>query len=244
MGNCKLSELTKLVGMHALFECKRDGDTRVYLHRCSKAESAKTDNGKRDILAVSSNKHQKGFYLDRIDDVKADAHGNIIMTVGEGVFLGQMVDEESVAFDYLQYAGVIPDQMKLGQPKRFNINALHALVSAKMLDLYGDNEDIAAVHMLLDGKMKFAKMEHALEEKTRYELLLDQVVSNTVKCQSMFPIATKMIVKLVKNGKHEKALCLIRNTLFEADSLHLKHCKGDLAKMDAVLRIKSHRMSA
>lgn len=247
----RLNESEK--GKLLLCYAKNDDDTRLFIHRFSYMSNACTKEGWWDTFTIASDKCRKGFHICRINSFRIDRNGYLNVLVTSIGYIGENVNEESLAWDLFFSTRLFCHQYSYDHYKnRFNVAHLCSLYQEQMEEylneqrqIFGDDfvewreRYIFFFNLFLDGKITLEEIETALNEKTDIEKLAEDlgknVFSHTKKYEE-YPLITKKLL----NNEDIKYLSdvesWVRRKNFEYDTLKLGEERDILVRIEDVLQ--------
>ena len=113
-------------GKMILCESKEEESTRLFIHQFNSLMSCLTKDGWWDTFTVSKEACNKGFYLCEIDSFRIDKNGYLNVVVLPKKFLGEIIDEDNLAWDFFFRTNLFCSKYAISKNKeRFNIDYLY-----------------------------------------------------------------------------------------------------------------------
>lgn len=240
-------------GKLVLCYSKNDGDTRIFVHRFSEYANATTKDGWWDTFTISTNPCKKGFHICRINSFRIDRNGylnNIVTSIG---FIGENVDEESIAWDLFFSSGLFCSEYKTHHyALRYNSEYLFSLYKEQIEErisiqkqLFGDDVSewqeryLFFLFSFIEGKITLSEIEAALNEKDNIEKLADDLKDNIIYHHfdkyDEYPLIVSKISSNEDFRSYNAIEHWIRRKDIEYDTLKLGDETNILSRIEAVL---------
>jgi len=185
------------IGKFVLCYAKEEDTTRLFIHQFNRWTSAFTKEGWWDTFTVSRKScANKGFYLCQIEKFRLDKDGYLNMIVFPNKYLGETIDEDATAWDYLNMSGKFTREYKSTQRRsRFNITNLERTFKEKFEESgYPTMESFIFSEFMTSG-ITLDEISIALEEKYDIEKLADDINKNIEKYAEKYPLLVKKLPK-------------------------------------------------
>jgi hypothetical protein len=184
------------VNKFVLCEARDDNATRLFIHKFNKFSSSLTKDGWWDTFAISIQPCKKGFYLCNIMKFKLDKNDYLNMIVKPSKFLGENIDEDSAAWEYLFYSGKFSKEYKGSQRReRFNTTNLYKLYNKSLEESEYDSIEIFIFDSFIIGYITLDDIANALNEKYEIEKLAEDINKNIEKYSEEYPLLIKKLPK-------------------------------------------------
>ena len=116
------------IGKLILCESKEEGSTRLFIHQFDSWVSALHKDGWWDTFTVTDIPCQKGFYICEIKKFRIDRNGYMNVIVFPKKYLGEVVDEDSPAWNYFFQTGRFSSPYKTNKCcNHFNVERLEEI---------------------------------------------------------------------------------------------------------------------
>lgn len=192
------------VGQLLFAEAKEDDSTRLFIKRLSIVHDVVCKDGWWDMFTVASKSCKKGIYICRIDVIRLDRNKFPMMEVTPISYLGESIDEESVAWDYFSRSNLFSKYYTESHYKnRFNVNEvetrfenlwkpfLTAERTAEMEKQYVPEYARPATLLFeafCDGKVTLKEIEEALDTPEGFEAMAIDIAKNPKKYDELYPL--------------------------------------------------------
>ena len=180
------------IGKYVLCKARENGATRLFLHRFNTASTLVTKEGWWDTFTVSEKTCEKaGYYICKIVRFRVDRNGYMNMIVKPEKYLGETVDEDCIAWDYLFGTGLFSKQYAYSHAKiRFNVSALESAYAPASSDKKTD-----ILKMFLADEISLKDMEKFLDSPTSVERLALDLHRHPESYKEQYPFLVKKMPK-------------------------------------------------
>jgi len=193
----QVDQLSKTeIGKFILCYAKEDNTTRLYIHQFNKVMSIITKEGWWDTFTLSRKSCMKGFYLCRIGEFRLDKSGYLNLIVFPNKYLGETIDEDAAAWDYLNMSGKFTREYKSIQRRgRFNITNLERNFKERFEESGYPTMESFIFSVFMGDEITLDEISTALEEKYDIEKLADDINKNIEKYAEKYPLLAKKLPK-------------------------------------------------
>lgn len=196
------------IGKLILCESKEEGSTRLFIHQFDSWVSALHKDGWWDTFTVTDIPCQKGFYICEIKKFRIDRNGYMNVIVFPKKYLGEVVDEDSPAWNYFFQTGRFSSPYKTNKCcNHFNVERLEEIFkddieNARKEDTkkYGDDciwkgrtRQEVIMDKFMSGQATMDEIADALNTLTDMEKISEDIYRHPTKYEAEFPLLIKKI---------------------------------------------------
>jgi len=227
------------IGKFVLCQAKEDNITRLFIHQFSKWMSAFTKEGWWDTFTICEKSCVKGFYLCQIEEFKIDKNGYLNMVVYPNKFIGEVIDEDAIAWDYLHMTNKFADKYKSQHWRaRFNFANLNNIFNERFEASGYSNMENFIFAGFIQGEITLEEISDALEEKYEIEKLAEDINGNLKKYSEKYPLLVKKLPKDESWGMYMTRCTVnyLQDKSYEYDRLKLGNENNILNQVEEVFK--------
>lgn len=229
------------IGKFILCEAREDNTTRLFIHRFNKWVSAVTKNGWWDTFTISTKPCNKGFYICSIQQFRIDRNEYLNCIVFPNRYLGNTIEEDSIAWDYLFRTGKFSKEYKSENWRpRFNIGNLQKKYAVTFKESGYTKIDCFIMDEFMHDKINLEDIASALEEKYDIEKLAEDIIKHQQKYIKDYPLLIKKLPSEDKFGYRyynpSDVVYFLEDKRLEYNKLKLGEETNMLNRVEAVLK--------